>query len=143
MAILSQEEVNNFKQRMKELAEKQRQKRKQTILKGENVSYELEFNDESYDTGYGEIGGDLIIEVEPIIEDCSFDAHNLAGNLQSYGGYGVTGVGFVSATFFGVGNNGQELGEYTFDSIEELKQFGIDEDTLIEMLQDRVDTDLI
>ena len=118
-------QVNDFKQRLKVLAEKQRLDRKTTIIDGGTVSYELEFNNELYDTGYGEIDGDC--------DD---------GSLETYGGNSVTGVKVLSGTFFGIGNNGQELGEYTFDSLEDLAQFGITEDLLLDMVQGEVDRDL-
>jgi len=101
------------------------------------MSYEYEFEDMHYDTGYGEIDGTLIIECTPIIEDGRFDAYNIAGTISTYGSTYVTSVTNITATFFGIGNNGQELGEYTFEGIEELEQFDITEDVLIEkLLQD-------
>jgi len=138
-----QKSADEYKQRMRVIAEKQRLDRKQKIKQGENMSYELDFSDEMYDTGYGEIGGDLIVEVEAIIEDTSFDAYNAAGVLETFGGDSVVGFKVLGATFFGIGNNGVELGEYTFDSLSELQsEFGISEDTILEMVQGQVDRDL-
>jgi len=107
------------------------------------MSYTVEFNDMEYDTGYGVHCGDLVIEVSPVFTDESFDAFNGAGVLQRYGSVKtLTGVELEDACLFLIGNNGVELGEVSFDSIEDLtKQYGITEDDLLEAIADRVDYD--
>ena len=95
------------------------------------MSYEFEFDDIHYDTGYGEQSGDLIVEVEPVYTDESFGAHNAAGQPQTYGGMKLTGVEVLDATLFLVGNNGQELGEV--DLTDQLERY-INMDDLLELV---------
>jgi len=127
-----QKNADEFKARMKIHCERQRLKRKLDLMEGNTVSYEYEYEDVEYDGGYGDLVGTLIVECEPVIEDGRFDAYNIAGTLSTYGSDYVSGVKNVTATFFAIGNNGEELGEYTFEGIEDLKQFYITEDELIE-----------
>jgi hypothetical protein len=102
------------------------------------MSYELEFMGDDYitvDTGYGEYGADLIVEVEPVYEDLRFDAHGPGGTLQTYGdANALVGVNVLGATAFVIGNNGVELGEMELDE-EDLKKHGIDEEVLLEKLE--------
>ena len=100
------------------------------------MSYEYEIDDIEYDTGYGEQMGTLMVECESIIEDCRFDAHNIAGELATFGGNCVGGVKVLGATLFLIGNNGVELGEVEFSGDELLKQYPWLEDHLIERLNE-------
>ncbi len=104
------------------------------------MSYEYEIEDLEYDTGYGVQVGNLYVECEAILEDGSFDAYNSAGNLQSYGGYEVTGVKVVHANLLLLGNNGVELGEVDFDNSKELFEvYPHLEEELIERLSEEQD----
>ena len=86
------------------------------------MSYELDFDNIEYDRGYGIQCGTLVIEVEPIFTDESFDAHGPGGNLQLYGDTNaLTDFEILGATMFFVGNNGEELGEMEMDSDTVLK----------------------
>lgn len=108
------------------------------------MGQEFEYPGLQYDSGYGDVDGDLIIEVEPIIEDQRFDAHNEFGFLSTYGNeVVVTGIKSIDATFFAVDNDGGNTTEYTFTDVSELqKYFGITEQDLIEKYQDRLDSAL-
>lgn len=108
--------------------------------KGGNMSYEIElFNSDhdyefEYDTGYGVVGGDVYLEVEPVFTDERFDAYNGAGNLQMYGNaHALTGVKVLQATFYAIGNNGVELGEY--DITDQYEKY-ISDDQLLDKLVD-------
>lgn len=136
-----QKSADEFKARVRILAERQRLQRKLNLMEGKTVSYEYEYDDMEYDGGYGDLVGTLIVECEPIIEDGRFDAYNIAGTLSTFGTDYVGGVKNVTATFFAIGNDGEELGEYTFEGIEELKQFGITEEDLIERCADDIAND--
>lgn len=39
------------------------------------MAYEYDFENLQYDTGYGAVDGTLIVEVEPVFTDETFDAH--------------------------------------------------------------------
>jgi len=97
------------------------------------MSYEIELLNSDheyrfeYDSGYGVIGGDILLEVEPLFTDESFDAHNLTGSISQYGNTHVlTGAKVLQATFYAIGNNGVELGEHELTQVD-LDALGIDE----------------
>jgi len=82
-----------------------------TVLKrdgGEEKMNELELHIEEfeYDDGYGGLVGDLYITLNITADD-----------LKDPSGQPLTefSYNFVSATFFAVGNNGQELGEFEIE----------------------------
>lgn len=87
------------------------------------MSFEYHIDDVEYDTGYGVQHGTLVVEVDPVVADQSFDAYNGMGVLQSYGGMGLEDVEVLGATLFLVGNNGEELGEVEFPGTESLDSF--------------------
>lgn len=64
------------------------------------------------DLMYNDYNGDLVIDVTPIYEDCSYEAHNIAGNLCTIKKTCVGSFIVDGATFFCVGNNGEEIGQY-------------------------------
>lgn len=100
------------------------------------MAYEYEFEDLYYDAGYGELGGVLQVTVEPIFQDECYAAYNSNGDLQTYGEYRTLGgAEIIEATFYAYGNNGEELGEYSFETLAELtRHFGITELDLIKRL---------
>lgn len=100
------------------------------------MTFEYEIEDIDYDNGYGVQNGTLIVECEPIWEDCRFDAHNGIGNLQTYGGYAVTGAKVLGATLYLIGNNGQDIGEIEFPDYEALNEFKWLEEYLVNELNE-------
>jgi len=56
----------------------------------------------AFDINDGIYWGTLIVEVDPITTDESFDAHNVAGYLQSFGGLAVTDFKVIRATYYPV-----------------------------------------
>lgn len=85
------------------------------------MSYEIIIEDCIVDNGYGEHSAEIYVDVEPIIEDCSFDAYNYLGGLQFYGGYQIVDIKILTGTAFLIGNNGVELGEIELDEQDILK----------------------
>jgi hypothetical protein len=103
------------------------------------MSYEYEIEDVEYDTGYGVERGNIMVECEAIIEDGRFDAHNEAGNSQTYGGDYVGGVKVLDATLYLIGNNGVELGEVEFTQADLFKEYPSIEEDLIQRLSEETD----
>lgn len=96
------------------------------------MSKELKFEDIEYNGMYG----DLIAEIDPIIEDCSFDAHNGAGLLQKYGGYAVVGFEVLNAVFQEYDEDNNILGEYEVSPDDAQDLLDYDQDGITEVFSD-------
>lgn len=77
------------------------------------MSYEIEIDDVEFDTGYGVHSGTLVVEYEPTSE---------------------SGPHILGATLFLIGNNGVELGEYTFSHDDAINEFRWLEEYLLNKL---------
>lgn len=71
------------------------------------MELEIHVEDFEYDTGYGVQHGDLYFTVEAQLEH---DEDGSGAPLVS------VSYDFLGGTFYGIGNNGQELGEVEIDS---------------------------
>ncbi len=99
------------------------------------MSTELEYDTLTYDNGYGGLDGVLVVEVEPVYTDERFDAHSPNGSLSTFGeANAVTGCKFIGASFFAVDQDGGDIGQFDFDCVEDLKQFGIRSEDLLDKL---------
>lgn len=102
------------------------------------MSIELVFEGYTYDNGYGEQGGDLVLEVSPVYTDERFYAFNTAGVLSIYGNSRVvTDFELDYAFFFIIGQDGSDIGQVEFD-LDDVYKY-LDKETILRHLSEALD----